>query len=125
MPPIAKTTPQLGLIVGNRGFFPDHLAAEGREEMLRVLRRRGVEVIALTPDESKFGAVETYEEAKRCAALFRKHRDTLDGVIVTLPNFGDERAIADTLRLAGLQCPCADSGNARHPGQNDHRRPPR
>jgi L-fucose isomerase-like protein len=29
----------------------------------------------------------------------------LDGVIVTLPNFGDERAIADTLRRSALQVP--------------------
>jgi len=29
----------------------------------------------------------------------------MDGVVVTLPNFGDERAIADTLRLAGLSVP--------------------
>ena len=100
-----KQTAKLGLIVGNRGFFPDHLAAEGREDMLRVLTKSGVEVVALTPEESKFGAVETFEEAKRCADLFRKHRDTLDGVIVTLPNFGDERAIADTLRRSGLQVP--------------------
>ena len=44
---------------------------------------------------------------KRSAAphSFKKHRDTLDGVVVTLPNFGDERAIADTLRLTGLSVP--------------------
>src|SRR5215813_5293384 len=96
---------KLGLIVGNRGFFPDHLAATGRQDMLRVLEQAGVEAVALTPEQSKFGAVETFEEAKRCAELFKKHRDTLDGVVVTLPNFGDERAIADTLRLAGLPVP--------------------
>jgi L-fucose isomerase-like protein len=105
MPAIAKKIPKLGLIVGNRGFFPDHLAAEGREEMIRVLQGAGVEVVALTPEESKFGAVETFAEAKRCAELFKKHRDSIDGVVVTLPNFGDERAIADTLRLSGLQVP--------------------
>jgi L-fucose isomerase-like protein len=49
--------------------------------------------------------VETYEEAKRCAALFKSKADAIDGVIVTLPNFGDERAIADTLRLARLGVP--------------------
>ena len=59
----------------------------------------------LGPEDSKHGAVETHEEAKRCAALFRKNSDRLDGVIVTLPNFGDERAIADTLRLARLNVP--------------------
>jgi L-fucose isomerase-like protein len=100
-----KPRPKLGLIVGNRGFFPDHLAATGREDMLRVLEQAGAEVVALTTEESKFGAVETFEEAKRCAALFKQHRDTLDGVVVTLPNFGDERAIADTLRLAGFPVP--------------------
>jgi L-fucose isomerase-like protein len=102
---IPKRTPTLGLIVGNRGFFPDHLAATGRTEMIKVLQAAGVEVIALTPEESKFGAVETFTEAKRCAELFKKHRDTIDGVIVTLPNFGDERAIADTLRLSELRVP--------------------
>jgi len=100
-----KPRPKLGLIVGNRGFFPDHLAATGREDMLRVLEQAGADVVTLTTEESKFGAVETFEEAKRCAALFKQHRDTLDGVVVTLPNFGDERAIADTLRLAGFPLP--------------------
>src|SRR5581483_3357347 len=96
---------RLGLIIGNRGFFPDHLAASGREDMLRVLNSAGVQVVALTPEESKFGAEETFEEAKRCADLFRKNRDSIDGVIVSLPNFGDERAIADALRLSTLQVP--------------------
>jgi len=105
MAEITKTTAKLGLIVGNRGFFPGHLAAEGREDMLRVLKAAGVEVVALTPQDSKYGAVETFEEAKRCADLFRQHRDSIDGVIVTLPNFGDERAIADTLRRSDLQVP--------------------
>jgi len=100
-----KTSPKLGLIVGNRGFFPGHLAAEGRADMLRVLAAAGVEVVALTPEESKYGAVETFEEAKRLGDLFRQHRDTIEGVIVTLPNFGDERAIADTLRRSGLRVP--------------------
>jgi L-fucose isomerase-like protein len=95
----------MGLIVGNRGFFPDHLAKSGREEMLRVLGAASMDVVALTPEESKYGAVETREESRRCAELFKKNRDRIDGIIVTLPNFGEERAIADTLRLADLRVP--------------------
>jgi L-fucose isomerase-like protein len=95
----------MAVIVGNRGFFPDHLAKSGREEMMQALARAGMDCVVLGPDQSKYGAVETYEEAKRCAALFQKNRERIDGVIVTLPNFGDERAIADTLRLAGLDVP--------------------
>jgi len=95
----------MGLIVGNRGFFPDHLAKSGREEMIQALQKLRIEVVALTPEQSKHGAVETHEEAKRCAELFRAKQEAIDGVIVTLPNFGDERAIADTLRLARLGVP--------------------
>lgn len=94
-----------GVIVGNRGFFPDHLAKSGRDEVIRVLQAVGAEVVALSPAESKHGAVETREESHRCAELFRKHRDRISGVIVTLPNFGEERAIADTLRWADLRVP--------------------
>jgi L-fucose isomerase-like protein len=101
--PAKKMT--MGLIVGNRGFFPDHLAKSGREEMLRVLNAAGIDVVALSPEESKYGAVETREESKRCAELFKRNRDRIAGVIVTLPNFGEERAIADTLRLADLRVP--------------------
>src|SRR5579863_6321960 len=94
-----------GVIVGNRGFFPDHLAQSGRTEMIAVLEKAGYGVVAVGPEETKFGAVESREEARRCADLFKKNRERIDGVIVTLPNFGDERAIADTLRLADLHVP--------------------
>ncbi|MGE5205542.1 MAG: L-fucose/L-arabinose isomerase family protein [Chlamydiota bacterium] len=95
----------MGVVVGNRGFFPDHLAKSGRAEMIRALESAGMDAVVLDAQQSKHGAVETHEEAKRCAELFRKHSGGLDGIIVTLPNFGDERAVADTLRLARLQVP--------------------
>ncbi len=95
----------MGVIVGNRGFFPHHLAKTGREEMIQVLQQAGMDVVVLGQEQSKYGAVETYDEARRCAELFKSKADTIDGVIVTLPNFGDERAIADTLRLSRLDLP--------------------
>ena len=94
-----------GVIVGNRGFFPDELAKSGHEEIIKVLAAAGAKAIVLSPEESKYGAVETYAEAKRCAELFKKHADQIDGIIVTLPNFGDERGIADAIRLSGLKVP--------------------
>ena len=95
----------MGVIVGNRGFFPDHLAKEGREEIIKALTAAGIEPLVLSPQDSKYGAVETRGESRKCADLFRANRDRIDGVIVTLPNFGEERAIADTLRLADLNVP--------------------
>jgi hypothetical protein len=74
-----------GMIVGNRGFFPDHLAKTGREEIIQVLEAAGAKPIVLGPEESKYGAVETYVESQRCAELFKKHAEEIDGIIVTGP----------------------------------------
>jgi L-fucose isomerase-like protein len=113
----SKRKMTVGLIVGNRGFFPDHLAKSGREEMIQALQKAGMEVVMLYPQQSKHGAVETHEEAKRCAELFRSKAEVIDGVIVTLPNFGDERAIADTLRLARLNVPVLIQATPDTPGK--------
>ena len=98
-------TVTLGVIVGNRGFFPDHLCESGRKTILEVLERAGIRAIITPADETNNGAVESLREARLCADVFRKHRDEIDGVLVTLPNFGDERAIANTLRWADLGVP--------------------
>ena len=113
----AKRQMTLGMIVGNRGFFPDHLARSGHQEMRAALESLGVKVVALTETESKFGAVETRQEARRCADLFKQHREAIDGIVVTLPNFGDERAIADTLRMAGLSLPILMQATPDTPGR--------
>ena len=62
---------------------------------------------------------------RRCADLFKQNRDRIDGVIVTLPNFGEERAIADTLAPGRSARAGADPGHARRSQENDHRVPPR
>ena len=36
---------------------------------------------------------------------FKKHAEEIDGIIVTLPNFGEERGIVDAIRLSGLKVP--------------------
>ena len=95
----------MGLIIGNRGFFPDHLAKTGREEMIKAVEGAGMDAVVMVRNESKYGAVETHDEARRCAELFKQNQDRIDGLIISLPNFGDERAIADTVRLARLNVP--------------------
>src|ERR1700688_1330242 len=106
-----------GMIVGNRGFFPDHLAQSGRTEMIAAIEKSGHTVVAPGIQDTKFGAVETRVEAGCCAELFKRHSEAIDGVIVTLPNFGDERAIADTLRMAGLSVPVLVQATPDTPGR--------
>ena len=95
----------LGVIVGNRGFFPSHLCKEGRETVLRVLEEEGIKPICLTPEDTDYGSVVSWTDSKKCAELFKRHADEIDGILVTLPNFGEERGIADAIRLAGLDVP--------------------
>jgi len=98
-----KTT--FGVIIGNRGFFPDALAREGRKNILEVLKKNGFNCVALSMQQTKYGAVETFEDAKKCAALFAEKSEKIDGVIVTLPNFGDEKGVAETIKRSGLNVP--------------------
>jgi len=100
----------LGVIYGNRNFFPDPLITDARQDLAKVLDRLDIEQVALNENQSKLGGVETHEEARRCADLFKQQRDKIDGILVVLPNFGDEKGVADTIRLAGLDVPVLIQG---------------
>ncbi len=94
-----------GVIVTNRSFFPDHLVLTAREKLLACLEKWGHRVVILSTEDTYMGETMTYEEAQKCAALFRAHADEIDGVIVCLPNFGEETGVADALRMSKLDCP--------------------
>jgi len=105
------SSPQvLGVIFGNRDFFPDKLVPEARADIVRLFDDLGIEAVMLDPVETKFGGVETHHDARKCADLFRRNRDRISGVLVCLPNFGDEKGVADTLKLAGLHVPVLVQG---------------
>jgi len=95
----------LGVIIGNRDFFPDVLVGEARRDLLKLFGELGIDAVLLDEQATKLGAVETWEHAKRCAELFRANRDRIGGVLISLPNFGDEKGVADTLKLAALNVP--------------------
>lgn len=100
----------LGVIIGNRDFFPDVLVGEARKDLTRLFEQTGLSAVMLTPEQTKLGGVETYADARQCADLFRRRRDAIDGVLVCLPNFGDEKGVADTLKLAALNVPVLVQG---------------
>ncbi|MCX6627291.1 MAG: fucose isomerase, partial [Candidatus Solibacter sp.] len=100
---MSRTT--LAVIVGNRDFFPDRLITEGRADILSLFSEMDIEPVILGENDTKLGAVETWQHARRCADLFAANRGRIEGVLVTLPNFGDEKGVADTLKLSGLNVP--------------------
>ena len=95
----------LGIIIGNRDFFPDHLITEARKEILSIFKNKNINPILLNEDDTKLGGVETFLEAQKCANLFKDNQDKIEGILVILPNFGDEKGVSDTIRLSGLDVP--------------------
>ena len=95
----------LGVIVGNREFFPDVLISEARKDLTKLFPELRIEPVWLSPEESKLGAVETWADAQKCGELLRKNRDRIEGILVCLPNFGDEKGVADSIRLAETHVP--------------------
>lgn len=104
-----KTT-TLGVIIGNRDFFPDVLVGEARKDLTKLFESANIHAVMLTPEDTKLGGVETYADARKCADLFSKNREKIDGVLVCLPNFGDEKGVADTLKMAALNVPVLVQG---------------
>ena len=95
----------IGVILGNRDFFPDHLVGQARKDISQLCKKLGVKMVCLSPKDTKLGGVETYSDAKKCAELFRANRDKIAGVLVSLPNFGDEKGVVEVLKLAELNVP--------------------
>ena len=95
----------LGVILGNRDFFPDVLISEARRDLTKLFAELDIDAVWLSPDDSKLGAVETWADARKCGDLLRRERERLEGILVSLPNFGDEKGVADSVRLADINVP--------------------
>lgn len=102
---LLEKTPTFGLIVGTRGFFNPLLASEARKKLLAKLDKLGYKYVIPAEDATPNGAIESYQDAKICAEVFRQHQDEIDGILVVLPNFGDELGVADTIEMARLNVP--------------------
>ncbi len=96
---------RLGLVVGSREFFNGAPALQTREELLKQLDGLNVASAILPVDATKNGAVQSRDDARRYAAFFREQRETIDGLVICLPNFGDEIAISELVNEARLNVP--------------------
>ena len=95
-----------GLIIGTRAYFNSDLAIDVRKTLLEELEKAGYGYVILDEcDTPTGGSMETVEDGKKCAALFRQYRDEIDGIIVSLPNFGFEVGIINAISRAELNVP--------------------
>ncbi len=94
-----------GLIVGTRGFFNPALAARDRQRIIELLDKLEFGYVIPERTATSTETIESYADAKICAELFRKKRDDIDGILVILPNFGDELGVVNTISMANLNVP--------------------
>ncbi len=90
------------LYFGNRGFFPESLIAEARTQMKAAVEKQGYAALLLDETATRYGAVETAAEGRRYASFLAEHRGEYDGVILCLPNFGDENGAIAALADCGV-----------------------
>jgi L-fucose isomerase-like protein len=95
----------LALVIGSRAFFNGAPCRASREETTSWLEKLGVNIVTLPFEATINGAVQSIDDAKLYAAHFRAHRDDIDGMVICLPNFGDEIAVAELVSRAGLNVP--------------------
>lgn len=90
------------LFFGNRGFFPESLIAEARKDLQEVLERMGYKTLMMDEEATRYGAVETVEDGRKYARFLKEHQGQYDGVILSLPNFGDENGAVNALQDCGV-----------------------
>ncbi|WP_116134096.1 L-fucose/L-arabinose isomerase family protein [Tropicimonas sp. IMCC34043] len=95
----------LGVVIGSRAFFNGAPCKAAREETLAHLERLGIDACILPFEATVNGAVQSIEDAKLYAAHFAQNRDLIDGLVICLPNFGDEIAVAELIARAKLNVP--------------------
>lgn len=96
-----------GVIIGTRAYFNSELARDVRKQLLKILENEGYDYVILPEDATPTGSssIETREDGLKCAELFRQNRDRIDGIIVSLPNFGFEIGIINAISIADLNVP--------------------
>ena len=96
-----------GVIIGTRAYFNSALATDVRRQLLKTLTDEGYDYVILPEDATPTGSssIETREDGLKCAALFRENRDRIDGIIVSLPNFGFEIGIINAISVGDLHVP--------------------
>jgi L-fucose isomerase-like protein len=88
---------KLALLVANRGFFPSSVIEAAYADMRRAAQAAGVELLEIDKQKVRYGAVETTRDGMVYRDFLQSHRGGYDGVIVCLPNFGDENGIKAAL----------------------------
>ena len=95
----------LGLVVGSRQFFNGAPCIKARNDLEAQAARLGIRTLMPPVDATVNGAVQTRDDAKLYGRFFAAHKGEIDGLVISLANFGDEIAIIEMVKAASLGVP--------------------
>ena len=75
-----------------------HPAGKHATKFLAQLDSLGIKAITLPFEATPNGAVQSMADAKLYAEHFKANSDKIDGLVICLPNFGDEIAVAELVK---------------------------
>ncbi|WP_346857822.1 fucose isomerase [uncultured Draconibacterium sp.] len=100
-----QTKQTFGVIIATRNIFNSKLATDARAKVLDKLNKMGFDTVILPSEETPTGNIEGYADAVKCAKYFKDHADVIEGIVVVLPNFGDELGVVNSIKMSGLNVP--------------------
>lgn len=107
----------LGVLFGNRGFFPDYLVEVARGDVQKLFKEMDLGSVMLDESQTRLGSVQSYDDAMKCAEVWKESKDPIDGIVIFLPNFGDEKGAVDAIRHSGLDVPVLVQASPDDPGK--------
>jgi len=93
---------KFALFVGTRTFFPPKYIEQARKEIPQVLKELGNKFLEFPAEETKTGGIETTADGEKYARWLDDHKGEYGGVILSQPNFADERGVVAALKNAGV-----------------------
>lgn len=89
---------KLAVLIANRGFFPSTVIDSARAEMTAAVEKAGAQALLMDSSLTRYGAVETRAEGEIFAKFLKENDGEYDGLIICLPNFGDENGIKEAIK---------------------------
>ncbi|MDR1704919.1 MAG: hypothetical protein LBS19_09615 [Clostridiales bacterium] len=83
----------IAYLIANRGFFPSSVIEQAHSDIRNAFARANVSGVTIPADATRYGAVETTDDGMVFANFLARNRGQYDGLVICLPNFGDENGI--------------------------------
>lgn len=83
-------------------FFPPEFCGAARTQMKAAIEKAGIQALLMPEEETAHGGIQSPDEGRKYAKFLKEHEGQYDGVVLSLPNFGNENSAILGLRDCGV-----------------------